>query len=133
MKMQQNEVIRLSVLGLLIVLEGAALVSVILHISLLPLPESIYAPVVSVAVFVLPTAVGLFSRRLEAALLLAVLPFWVLAVVYLGLRSSVWSLDLVNIGILIERVASASVLLFILSALGWLLRRVIPGLGTGAR
>jgi hypothetical protein len=131
MKMPRNETIRLSALGVLVLLEGLALVSAILHISLLPLPESAYAPVVSVAVFVLPSAVGLLSRRLEAALLLAAVPFWALGAVYLTLRAPIWELGLVQLGILIERAASATILLGILSLLGWLLRRVIPGTRTG--
>jgi hypothetical protein len=127
MQMQQSQLIRLIVLGVAVVLEGIVLLSAVLQVQLLPLPDTLYPSVVSVAVFVLPSLVGLLARRLEAALLLAALPFWVLGVVYLAVRSPVWYLDLVQIGVLVERVASTTILLFLVSLLGWLLQRVLRG------
>ncbi len=127
MQMQQGQLIRLIALGVAVVLEGVVLLSAVLHVQILPLPDNIYPSVISVAAFVLPPAVGLLARRLEAALLLAALPFWVLGVVYLAVFSPVWYLDLVQIGVLVERVASTTILLFALSILGWLLQRVLRG------
>ncbi len=127
MQMQQGQLIRLIALGVAVVLEGVVLLSAVLHVQILPLPDNIYPSVISVAAFVLPPVVGLLARRLEAALLLAALPFWVLGVVYLAVFSPVWYLDLVQIGVLVERVASATILLFALSILGWLLQRVLRG------
>jgi hypothetical protein len=127
MKLQQVQVTRLVALGVVVLLEGVALLSAVLHVEILPLPPGTYARIVSVAVFVLPSLVGLLARRLEAALLLASLPFWVLGVVYLAVFSPVWYLDLVQLGILIERVATTTVLLALASMLGWLLQRVLRG------
>ena len=127
MQMQQGQLIRLIALGVVVVLEGVVLLSAVLHVQILPLPGNIYPGVISAAAFVLPPVVGLLARRLEAALLLAALPFWALGVVYLTVRAPVWYLDLVQIGVLVERVASTSVLLFALSILGWLLQRVLRG------
>jgi hypothetical protein len=127
MQMQQSQLIRLIVLGVAVVLEGIVLLSAVLQVQLLPLPDTLYPRVVSVAVFVLPSLVGLLARRLEAALLLAALPFWVLGVVYLAVFSPIWYLDLVQIGVLVERVASATILLFLVSLLGWLLQRLLRG------
>ena len=127
MQMQQGQLIRLIALGVAVVLEGVVLLSAVLQVQILPLPDNIYPSVISVAAFVLPPVVGLLARRLEAALLLAALPFWVLGVVYLTLRPELWYLDLVDIGVLVERVASTTILLFALSIVGWLLQRVLRG------
>jgi hypothetical protein len=127
MQTQQGRPIRLIVLGVVVVLEGIVLLSAVLQVQILPLPDTLYPRVISVAVFVLPSVVGLLTQRLEAALLLAALPFWVLGIVYLAVRSPVWYLDLVQIGILVERVASTTVLLFLVSLLGWLVQRVLRG------
>jgi hypothetical protein len=122
-RLDRGEWIRLSALGIAVVLEGAALVSVILNISLLPI--RIYPNIVSVAVFVLPSLVGLLARRLEIAILLALLPFYALAVVYSILFAPVWNVDLFSLGVLVQRVANTSVMLGVLGVIGWLLRRVI--------
>jgi hypothetical protein len=122
-KLERGELMRLIALGIAVVLEGAALVSVILNITLVPI--KIYPSVVSVAVFVLPSIVGLLARRLEVAVLLALLPFYTLAVVYSILFQPVWNVDLFTLGVLVQRVANTSVLLGVLAVIGWLLRRVI--------
>ncbi|HEV2457635.1 MAG TPA: hypothetical protein VGS80_04660 [Ktedonobacterales bacterium] len=121
-KLERGELMRLIALGIAVVLEGAALVSVILNITLVPI--KIYPSVVSVAVFVLPSIVGLLARRLEVAVLLALLPFYTLAVVYSILFQPVWNVDLFTLGVLVQRVANTSVLLGVLAVIGWLLRRV---------
>ena len=122
-KLERGELMRLIALGIAVVLEGAALVSVILNITLVPI--KIYPSVVSVAVLVLPSIVGLLARRLEVAVLLALLPFYTLAVVYSILFQPVWNVDLFTLGVLVQRVANTSVLLGVLAVIGWLLRRVI--------
>ena len=130
-KMDRGEIIRLSALGVAVLLEGAAVVSAVLRSAALPL-GIFYPNFISVAVIVLPSVVGLLSRRLETALLLAVLPFWALAVVYSALYAPVWYQDLFQVGVLAGRVGGASVLLGVLGTLGWLLRRVLRGAGTGS-
>ena len=122
-KLERGELMRLIALGIAVVLEGAALVSVILNITLVPI--KIYPSIVSVAVLVLPSIVGLLARRLEVAVLLALLPFYTLAVVYSILFQPVWNVDLFTLGVLVQRVANTSVLLGVLAVIGWLLRRVI--------
>lgn len=127
MKMPRNELIRLIALGVAVVLEGGVLLITVLRAQILPL-GNFYPNIISVAVFVLPSVVGLLSRRLEVAVLLAVLPFWVLAVVYLAVYSPVWyGGDLVALGVLASRVAGYSIVLFSLSILGWFLRRILTG------
>lgn len=126
MNLKRNDVLRLITLAAVIVLEGFAVLSVILNIAFLPL-ATIYPSVVSVAVLVLPSLVGLLTRRLEAAILLALLPFWVLAVVYSAVYTPVWTLDLLQVGVLVNRVAGASFLVAGLAVIGWLLRRVLFG------
>lgn len=123
---QQSETLRLVGLGVAVLLEGAAVLSVVLRATLLPL-GILYPPVISVAIFVLPSVVGLLTRRFEAAVLAAVLPMWLLGVVYLGIRQPVWNIDLYDLGILASRVAGFSVLLGALATLGWFVRRLISG------
>lgn len=127
-KLDRGEIIRLSALGVAVLLEGAAVVSAVLRSAALPL-GIFYPNVISVAVFVLPTIVGLLSRRLEAALLLAVLPFWALALVYITIYAPIWNVDLFQLGVLASRVGGSSVLLGVLGTLGWLLQRVLRGKG----
>jgi hypothetical protein len=127
-KLDRGEIIRLSALGVAVLLEGGAVISAILQIAALPL-GIFYPNFISVAVIALPFIVGLLSRRLETALLLAALPFFALAVVYSALYAPVWNLDLSQLGVLASRVGGSSVLLGALGALGWLLRRVLRGAG----
>jgi hypothetical protein len=130
-KLDRGEIIRLSALGLAVLLEGGAVVSAVLRSAALPL-GIFYPNFISVAVFVLPAIVGLLSRRLEAALLLAVLPFWALALVYVTIYAPVWNVDLFQLGVLASRVGGSSVLLGVLGTLGWLLRRVLRGQGVAS-
>ncbi|HEV7126472.1 MAG TPA: hypothetical protein VGN32_03405 [Ktedonobacterales bacterium] len=123
---QRGEIIRLVGLGVAVLLEAGAVLSVVLRAAFLPL-GGLYPPVISVAIFVLPAIVGLLTRRFEVAVLLAVLPFWTLAIVYLAIRQPVWNIDLYSLGILASRVAGFTFLLGALGTLGWFLRRVIRG------
>jgi hypothetical protein len=118
---------RVIILGIAVVLESLAVLSVAEHLELAPL-GTFYPNLISVAVFLLPSLVGLLSQRLTVALLLAALPFWALAVVYLVVARPLWDIDLFSIGALAQRAAGVSVLLLALGLAGWLLRRVIPGL-----
>lgn len=127
-KLERGEIIRLSALGVAVLLEGGAVVSAVLRSAALPL-GIFYPNFISVAVFVLPAIVGLLSRRLEVALLLAVLPFWALALVYVTIYAPIWNVDLFQLGVLASRVGGSSVLLGVLGSLGWLLRRVLRGQG----
>lgn len=129
MKLDRAALWQLIALAVAVLLESFAVISIVLRTSFLPLGP-IYPNLVSVAVFVLPVVVGVLSRRLEIAVLLAVLPFWALSVVYLAVFAPLWYVDLFQIGVLAERVAGATILLGSLGLFGWLLRRVIPGLKT---
>lgn len=124
MTLERNNLPRLITLVVALLLESVSLLSVILNIALFP--GQIYANVASVAVFVLPSLVGLLSKRIEVALVLSVLPFWVLAVVYLAGFAPLWNVDLVTIGVLVQRAANTTLMLGLLGGFGWLVRRVAP-------
>ena len=124
--MKQNDVLRLIALAAVILLEGFAMLSVVLKIAFLPL-ATVYPNVLSVAILLLPILVGLLTRRFEAAILLALLPFLVLVVVYSSIYTPVWTLDLLQIGVLLGRVAGVSYVVSGLAFVGWLLRRIIVG------
>ncbi len=123
--MERSETIRLVALGVAGVLEGLAIVSEVLGLTLLPIPG--YGHFISVVVFVLPTVVGFLSRRLTVALVLAALPFWLLALVDLAIFQPIWLQDLFSIGVTASRAAGATVLLFAAALFGWLVRRVTLG------
>jgi hypothetical protein len=121
-----GETIRVAALGVAVVLEGAALLSLLLQSQFFRL-GTIYPNFVSVAVFVLPSVVGFLARRLEAAIVLALLPFWITAVVYLAQTGAPWFVDLLQLGVLTERVAATTILLGVLGAFGWLVGRIMTG------
>ncbi|MGO8951527.1 MAG: hypothetical protein ACLQUY_28505 [Ktedonobacterales bacterium] len=120
----QDDTIRLIALGVLVLLEGFAVVSTALNIVFLPL-GTVYPNIASVAILILPVAIGLLSQRFEVAIVLAVLPFFVLAVVYTTVYAPVWNIDLFQLGVLAGRVAGAAFLLGGLGWFGWLLRRIL--------
>ncbi len=125
-KVERSELTRLILLNLAVLLEGAAVLSVVQHIAFLPLGPA-YQNIVSVAVFVLPSVIGLLSRRFEVAILLAVLPMWLLALISLALYAPVWTVDAFTLGVQVGRTAGVTVLLGSLGFLGWLLRRIWLG------
>ena len=63
----QNDIIRLIALGVLVILEGLALVSTVLNVVFLPF-GIIYPNVASVAILILPIIIGVVSRRWELRL-----------------------------------------------------------------
>jgi hypothetical protein len=119
----RNDVIRLVALGLLVILEGFAVVSTVLNIVFVPLGPA-YPNIASVTILVLPVIIGLISARVEVAVVLTVLPFFVLAVVYTAVYAPVWNIDLFQLGVLAGRVAGATFLLGGLGAFGWMIRRI---------
>lgn len=119
----QNDIIRLIVLGVVVILEGLAMLSTMLNIVLLPLGVA-YPSVTSVAILILPIIIGLIAQRFEVAIVLTVLPFIVLAVIYTTIYAPVWNIDLFQLGTLAGRVAGAAFLLGGLGYFGWLLRRI---------
>ena len=119
----QSDIIRLIVLGVLVILEGLALVSTVLNIVFLPFGV-VYPSFASVAILILPVLVGLVSQRFEVAIVLTVLPLLVLAVVYTAAFAPVWNIDLFQLGVLAGRVAGGLFLLSGLGYFGWLLRRI---------
>jgi hypothetical protein len=125
-KLARNDVIRLSAVGVLVVLEGLVVVSTVFEIVLLPL-GTVYPNIASVAILVLPVIIGALSLRVEVAVALTVLPFFVLAVVYAAAFAPVWNIDPFQLGVQAGRVAGAAFLLGGLGALGWIFRRVFMG------
>lgn len=123
LKSGQNDIIRLIALGVLVVLEGFAMVSTVLNVVFLPLGV-VYPNVASVSILILPVIIGLVAHRLEVAIVLTVLPFLVLAVVYTTIYAPVWNVDLFQLGVQAGRVAGAGFLLGGLGAFGNLLRRI---------
>jgi hypothetical protein len=125
-KLTSGEIARLIALVALTLLEGVALLSVALRIVFLPLGDA-YPRIVSAVVVLVPILVGLLSRRWEAAVLLGVLPFWVMGIVYQLVYVPVWNLDLLSIGNILSPFVSVSAFALGLSYLGWVLRRVLFG------
>ncbi len=119
----RNDVIRLVALGLLVILEGFAVISTVLNIVFVPL-GTVYPNIASVTILALPVVIGLIARRVEVAVVLTVLPFFVLALVYTAVYAPVWNIDLFQLGTLAGRVAGAAFLLGGLGAFGWLIRRI---------
>jgi hypothetical protein len=118
--------VRLAALGVLTLLEGLAVVSTVLNIVFLPV-GTIYPNIASVAILILPVLIGALSDRLEVAIVLTVIPFFVLAVVYTAVFAPVWNIDLFQLGVMAGRVAGAAFLLGGLGGLGWLFRRIFKG------
>jgi hypothetical protein len=123
MRLERGDVMRNIALAVAVLLESVTLLSVILNIALIP--GQFYPNVASVAAFVLPSIVGLLCKRLDVALLLSVLPFWTLTVVYLARYAALWNVDLVQLSVLVQRVAAATLMLALLGAFGWLVGRVM--------
>jgi hypothetical protein len=121
-RFQQNEVTHAAVLGVAVLLEALAILSVVSRSALVPF---VFPNVVSVAVYLLPGVVGLLARRLESAILFSVLPFVVLVAVYLAVTATPFILDLDTLGLLAGRVASPMFLFGGMGLLGWLLRQVL--------
>lgn len=114
---------RLIALAVAVLLESAALLSVILNLALFP--GSLYPNIASLAAYLLPIIVGVLSKRLDVALLLAELPFITLIAIYLARFAPLWTVDLVQLSVLVQRVANLILILGLLSAFGWLVRRVV--------
>ncbi len=119
----RGELLRLLVLGVAVLLEGVAILSVVLNSEYL-VTGKFYPNVISVLLFVMPTVIGLFSKRLVTALVLSALPWWVTSVIYLAEFGAVWNIDLFQLGVLAGRVAGMIVLLFALALFGWAIRRI---------
>jgi hypothetical protein len=119
----QTDTIRLTALGVLVLLEGLAVVSTVLSVVFVPI-GTLYPNIASVTILVLPVAIGLLSERFEVAIVLSVLPFFVLAVVYTAVYAPVWNIDPFQLGVLAGRVAGATFLLGGLGWFGWLVRRI---------
>ena len=94
----QSDTIRLIVLGVLVLLEGFAVVSTVLNIVFLPV-GAVYPNIASVSILILPVVIGLLSQRFEVAIVLTVLPFFVLVVVYTARYAPVWNIDLFQLGV----------------------------------
>ena len=128
----QTDTIRLIALGVLVLLEGLALVSTALNLVFVPIGP-LYPNIASVTILILPVAIGLLSQRFEVAIVLTVLPFFVLAVVYSAKNAPVWDIDLFQLGVLAGRVAGTAILLGGLGWFGWLVRRIFVRRATSRR
>lgn len=122
----RSDIMRLIALAIAVLLESAALLSVILNLALFP--GQLYPNIASAAAYLLPIIVGLLSKRLDTALVLAELPFIVLAAIYLARFAPLWTVDLVQLGVLVQRAANLILILGLLGAFGWLARRVLSRL-----
>jgi hypothetical protein len=119
----RGDTIRLIVLGVLVLLEGFAVISTALNIVFLPI-GTVYPNIASVSILILPVVIGLLSPRFEVSIVLTVLPFFILVVVYNAIYAPVWNIDVFQLGVLAGRVAGVMVLLGGLGWFGWLLRRI---------
>ncbi len=119
----RSDMIRLIALGALVVIEGLAVVSTVLNIVFLPF-GSLYPNIASVSILILPVIIGALAKRVEVAVVLTVLPFFILALVYTSVYAPVWNIDLFQLGVMAGRVAGAAFLLGGLGAFGWMLRRI---------
>jgi len=119
----RGDLIRMIALGALVIIEGLAVISTALNIVFLPI-GTIYPNIASVSILILPVIIGALSRRLEVAVVLAVTPFFILALVYTTIYAPVWNIDLFQLGVLAQRVAGGGFLLGGLGLFGWLLRRI---------
>jgi hypothetical protein len=122
----RREIVRLIALIVIDLIEAVAALSVVLRAEFVPLGAA-YPAVVSAVIILMPTLVGLLSRRWEAAMVVGVLPFWVLGVVYQIVYVPVWNLDLLSIGNVLTPFVAVSAFALGLSYLGWLLRRIFFG------
>ncbi len=118
-----GELLRLAGLGVAVILEGAAILSIVLNSEFL-VTGKFYPNVVSVLLFIMPTVIGLLSKRLVTALALAALPWWVTSIIYLAEFGTIFNIDLFQLGVLAGRVAGMIVLLFALALFGWAIRAV---------
>ena len=125
-QVDRGETFRLIGLSIVVLLEGAATLSIALKVSFLPV-GTVYPSIISVAAWLLPVLVGLLSRRVEAAVLLTVLPVWLLALVYLAINGVVWHVDLFTLGVQAGRTAGVTFLVGGLGFFGWLIRRAVFG------
>lgn len=120
----RNNTFRLIALGALAVLEGLAVISTVLNFVFVPL-GTLYPNIASVSILIIPVLIGLLAKRFEVAVVLTVLPFFVLAIVYTAVFAPVWSIDLFQLGVLAGRVSGGAFLLGGLGIFGWMLRRIL--------
>jgi hypothetical protein len=124
LNLSRDDIIRYIVQGVLTIIEGFTVVSVALNLVFLPIGTA-YPNIASAAILILPVLVGSFSKRVEVAVVLAVLPFFILALVYTTVYTPIWNIDIVYLGTLAGRISGAAFLLGGLGAFGWMLRRII--------
>ncbi len=115
--------VRLLGVGALVILEGLVLISTMLNLVFSPLGP-IYPNIASLSLLILPVIVGAVSQRLEVAIVLAVTPFFVLALVYTTVFAPVWNNDLFQLGVMAGRAAGAMFLFGGLGAFGWMVRGI---------
>lgn len=119
----RGELLRLAGLGVAVLLEGVAILSVVLNSEFL-VTGKFYPNVISVLLFIMPSVIGLLSKRLVTALMLAALPWWVTSIIYLAEFGTPFNIDIFQLGVLAGRVAGMIVLLFALALFGWAIRAV---------
>jgi hypothetical protein len=120
---ERSDTVRLIALGALAVVEGLAVISTVLNFVFVPL-GTLYPNIASVSILIIPVIIGLLANRFEVAVVLTVLPFFVLAIVYTAVFVPVWNIDLFQLGVLAGRVSGGAFLLGGLGFFGWMLRRI---------
>jgi hypothetical protein len=120
---ERSDTVRLIALGALAVVEGLAVISTVLNFVFVPL-GTLYPNIASVSILIIPVIIGLLANRFEVAVVLTVLPFFVLAIVYTAVFAPVWNIDLFQLGVLAGRVSGGAFLLGGLGFFGWMLRRI---------
>ena len=119
-----SDILRMSVLLLLVIIEGAVIASAALNVVFLQ-AGSLYPNLASIAILVLPLLIGGFSKQWEIAVVAATAPYLVLIIVYTAVYAPVFNIDLYQLGVLAGRVAGGGFLFGGLGALGLILRHVI--------
>jgi hypothetical protein len=120
---ERSDTVRLIALGAMAVVEGLAVISTVLNFVFVPL-GTLYPNIASVSILIIPVIIGLLAKRFEVAVVLTVLPFFVLAIVYTAVFAPVWNIDLFQLGVLAGRVSGGAFLLGGLGLFGWMLRRI---------
>lgn len=122
--LSRSDILRISVLGLLVIIEGAVIASAALNLVFLQ-AGSVYPNIASIAILILPLLIGGLSKQWEIAIVASTLPYLVLIAIYTSVYAPVFNIDLYNLGVLAGRVAGGGFLFGGLGYLGLLLRRII--------
>lgn len=122
--LSRGDILRVSLLTLLVIIEGAVIASAALNLVFLQ-AGSFYPNIASIGILILPLLIGGFSKNWEIAIVAATLPYLVLIAIYTSVYAPVFNIDLYALGQLAGRVAGGGFLFGGLGYFGLLLRHVI--------